>query len=122
MVQQQLVGSLFALALVSLGAAVLGLYARPREFFRGFWFMCGIWGVIDGAVAWSSFVQEPMPLDELRGILAINLALQAIYLPLGALMATRKPPLLRGFGWAILLQAVALGAIDAVFFLKCPTS
>jgi hypothetical protein len=119
MVQQQLVASLFALALVSLGAAVLGLYAGPRESFRGFWFMNGIWGVIDGAVAWSSFVQEPMPLDELRGILAINLGLQAVYLPLGIVMATRSKPALKGLGWGILVQAVALGVIDAIFFVKC---
>ena len=61
MVQQQLTASLFALALASLGAGVVGLYARPREAFRGFWFMGGVWGLIDGAVAWSAFVQEPMP-------------------------------------------------------------
>ncbi len=119
MVQQQLVASLFALALVSLGAAVVGLYAGPRESFRGFWFMTGIWGVIDGAVAWSSFVQEPMPLDELRGVLAINLGLQAVYLPLGLVMATRSKPALKGLGYGILVQAVALGVIDAIFFVKC---
>ena len=119
MVQQQLIASLFAVALVSLGAAVVGLYAGPRESYRGFWFMNGIWGVIDGAVAWSSFVQEPMPLDELRGILAINLGLQAIYVPLGLVMATRSKPALKGLGCGILVQAVALGVVDAIFFVKC---
>ena len=119
MISQQLVASLFALALVSLAAAVAGLYAGPRESFRGFWFMCGIWGVIDGVIAWTSFVQEPLPLDELRGVLGLNLALQAIYLPLGLVMATRSKPALKGLGWGILTQAVALGAIDAYFYVKC---
>lgn len=119
MIPQQLVASLFALALVSLGAAVAGLYANPRESYRGFWLMCSIWGVIDGVIAWTSFVQEPLPLDELRGVLAINLALQAIYLPLGLVMATRSKPALRGLGWGILVQAVALGVIDAYFYVKC---
>ena len=77
-IPQQLVASLFALALVSLGAAVVGLYAGPRESFRGFWFMCGIWGVIDGVIAWTSFVQEPLPLDELRGVRADLVAIQFI--------------------------------------------
>lgn len=119
MIQTQLAASLLALALASLGAAVVGLYVKPGEFWRGFWFMCGIWGVIDGAIAWSSLVQEPMPVPELRGVLGINLALQVIYLPLGVLMATRPRPLLRGFGLAILVQAIGLGAIDATFYLKC---
>ena len=118
-IPQQLVASLFALALVSLGAAVVGLYAGPRESFRGFWFMCGIWGVIDGVVAWTSFLQEPLPLNELRFVLAINLGLQAIYLPLGVIMATRSKPAFKGLGWGILVQAVALGAIDAYFYVKC---
>ncbi len=119
MIPQHLVASLFALALTSLGAAVAGLYAGPRESLRGFWFMCGIWGVIDGVIAWSSFVQEPLPLDELRGVLAINLGLQAIYLPLGLVMATRPKPALKGLGWGILVQAVALGVIDAYFYVRC---
>ena len=119
MIPQQLVASLFAIALVSLGAAVAGLYAGPRESYRGFWFMCGIWGVIDGVIAWTSFLQEPLPLDELRGVLAINLGLQAIYLPLGLILATRSKPALKGLGWGILVQAVALGVIDAYFYAKC---
>jgi len=118
-IPQQLVASLFALSLVSLGAAVAGLYAGPRESFRGFWFMCGIWGVIDGVIAWTSFVQEPLPTDELRFVLAINLGLQAIYLPLGVFMATRSKPALKGLGCGILVQAVALGAVDAYFYVKC---
>ncbi len=122
MIQQQLMAALFALSLASLGAAVVGLYARPRESARGFWFMCGVWGLIDGAIAWSSLVQEPMPVPELRGVLGLNLLLQLVYLPLGAVMATRPKPVLKGFGWGILVQAVGLGAVDATFYLRCGPS
>jgi hypothetical protein len=119
LIAQQLTASILALALVSLGAAVGGLYARPRESARAFWFMCGMWGVLDGAIVWPSLIQEPVPVSELRGLLGINLLLQLVYLPLGVVMATRPRPLLKGFGWGILVQAVALGAIDATFYLKC---
>ena len=60
-----------------------------------------------------------MPTDELRGVLALNLALQAIYLPVGLVLATRAKPVLRGFGWGVLSQAAALGAIDAFFYARC---
>ncbi len=122
MIHQQLSATLFALALVSLAAAVVGLYARPRESARAFWFMCGAWGFLDGVIVWSSFVQEPVPVAELKGLLGINLLLQLIYLPLGVLMATRSSSTAKGFGWGILVQAVALGAVDATFYLKCGSS
>jgi hypothetical protein len=121
-IHQQLSASLFALALVSLAAAVVGLYARPRESARAFWFMCGAWGFLDGVIIWSSFVQDPMPVAELKGVLGINLLLQLIYLPLGLLLATRSSPTAKGFGWGILVQAAALGAIDATFYVKCGVS
>lgn len=119
MIQSQLVAALFALALVSLVSALVGLYARPGDLWRGFWFMCGVWGFIDGVIAWSSLVQEPLPVGELRGVLGVNLLLQLVYLPIGVVMLTRRKPILKGFGWGILVQAVALAVIDATFYLRC---
>lgn len=117
MIQQQLVASLFALALVSLASAVVGLYARPRDFWRAFWFMGGLWGAIDGGIAWVSLVSEPMSAAELHRILGLNLTLQAVYLPIGVALATRRrAPNLSGFGASILVQALALAAIDTVFY------
>jgi hypothetical protein len=118
-IHQQLAAALFALAFVSLGAAVVGLYIQPREVVRGFWFMCGIWGFIDAVIAWFGFVQEPLPIAELKNILGINLGLQAIYLPVGVLMLTRAKPILKGFGWGILVSAIALAIVDTVFYLRC---
>jgi hypothetical protein len=119
LIQQQLVATLLAWSLLTLGAAVIGLYLLPRESYRGFWFMNGIWGVIDGMVGWLSFIQEPKPVDELQTILLINIGLQTIYLPLGVFMLTRPKPILKGFGWGILVQAAVLGVIDTLFYFKC---
>lgn len=119
MIHQHLAASLFALAFLSLGAAVVGLYCQPRESIRGFWFICGIWGFIDAVIAWMGFVQAPLPEPQLKTILGINLALQLVYLPCGLLMLTRSKPILKGFGWGILASAIGLAAIDLLFYFRC---
>jgi hypothetical protein len=47
---QQLIASIFAVALVSLAASTIALFTRPREAYRGFWLMLGLWGVLDGVI------------------------------------------------------------------------
>ena len=51
-------------------------------------------------------------------VLGINLLLQCIYLPTGIIMATRAKPLVKGFGYGILVSAITLGIIDAIFYLR----
>jgi uncharacterized membrane protein HdeD (DUF308 family) len=118
MIHQQLITSIFALALVSLGAATVALFLRPRDSARGFWLMIGLWGLLDGLIVWPSLLQEPMAPDKLRWVLGINLMLQLVYLPTGILLATRAKPLVKGFGWGVLVSAILLAAIDATFYLR----
>ncbi len=118
MIHQQLVASIFVVALVSLGAATVALFSRPRDSARGFWLMLGLWGLLDGLIVWPSLLQEPMPPDALRGVLGINLLLQLVYLPTGIYLTTRTKPLVKGFGWGVLASAVSLAVVDAVFYLR----
>jgi hypothetical protein len=59
-----------------------------------------------------------MALADLRVVLGINLLLQCVYLPTGIIMATRAKPLVKGFGFGILVSAISLGIIDAIFYLR----
>ncbi|WP_390852807.1 DUF6992 family protein [Aporhodopirellula rubra] len=118
MIHQQLIATIFALALVSLGSATVALFMRPRDSVRGFWLMVGLWGLLDGAIVWPALIQDPMAPDELRWVLGINLFLQLVYLPTGIVLATRAKPLVKGFGWGVLVSAVLLGVIDAVFYWR----
>ena len=115
---QQLIASIFAVALLSLAASTIALFTRPRESYRGFWLMLGLWGILDGVIVWPSLLQEPMTLADMRVVLGINLLLQCIYLPTGIIMATRAKPLVKGFGYGILVSAISLGIIDAIFYFR----
>ena len=118
MIHQQLTASILAVALLSLGASAIALFRKPGEAQRGFWLMIGLWGLLDGVIVWPSLLGDPMAADELRRILAINLVLQAVYLPTGAILATRPKPLVKGFGWGIIASAVPLAIIDGIFYLR----
>ena len=109
---------LLAWALINLGAAVVGLYARPREFWRGFWFMVGLWGLIDAGIAFSGLLDLSVTAAALAPILRINLGLDGVYLVVGGVLLTRPKPLLKGFGAAVVAQAVFLAAFDAVHLLQ----
>ena len=118
MIHQQLIAAIFALALVSLGGAVVALFLKPRDSARGFWLMVGLWGLLDGFIVWPALLQEPIAFDELRRLLGINLLLQLVYLPTGIVLATRAKAIVKGLGWGVLASALLLGAIDAVFYLR----
>jgi hypothetical protein len=115
---QQLVATIFVVALASLGGATIALFLRQRDSLRGFWLMVGLWGLLDGVIVWPSLIREPMGPDELRGVLGVNLLLQLVYLPTGIYLTTRTQPLVKGFGWGVLASAVPLALIDAVFYMR----
>jgi hypothetical protein len=109
-------------ALISLGTGLIGLYARPNDRWRGFWFMSGLWGLIDGGIAWFGLVTEPPTVPELAFLLKVNLGLDIAYLVTGAVLATRAAPVLKGFGTAILFQGVFLMTLDAAVWRWCVTA
>ncbi len=111
---------LIAWAFLSMGAAVAGLYFPAKsnpECWRGFWFMNGIWGLIDGVIGWANLITGPVEMEFLRKVLTINSGLDLAYITAGIILATRQKPLLKGFGWAILIQGFFLLVFD-LFFLN----
>ena len=109
---------LIAWAFLSLGAAVAGLYFTPKkdaEFWRAFWFMNGIWGLIDGIIGWANLITTPATMDFLQKVLSINTFLDFIYITAGLVLVALAKPVLKGFGFAVLLQGFFLLFFDAVF-------
>lgn len=114
----QLVAGLLLWSLVWLTAAAVGLFAGPREAWRGFWFMSALWAAIDAAIAWYGLVAPPSPADRLADILFANLGADVLYLAAGVVLVTRAKPLVRGFGRAVLVQGGFLLAFDAYFWSR----
>jgi len=113
---------LIAWAFLSLGAAVAGLYFPPKkdcECWRAFWFMNGIWGLIDGIIGWANLITNPATIGFLRNVLAINTGLDFVYILVGLILLTRAKPVLKGFGFAILLQGLFLLIFDVIFLFLC---
>ncbi|MFM7110405.1 MAG: DUF6992 family protein [Planctomycetota bacterium] len=110
---------LIAWALLGLMAAVAGLYWQPKadpDWWRGFWFMNAIWAFIDGAIGWSNLLAPAVTMEFLRNVLAINSGLDVAYIASGAFLAMRfTSPLVRGFGWAVILQGAFLLVFDLSF-------
>ena len=104
-------------SLLSMGTAVLGLFLQPREKWRAFWFMSGLWGLIDGAIAYSGMFGEPMPLSDVVRIVQINAGLDVLYLIVAAILLTRQSPLAKGFGLAIAIQGLFLLILDVTFWV-----
>ena len=118
-IQHQLVAGLLLWSLASLGTATIGLYARPREFWRSFWFMSGLWGLIDGGIAWFSLLGERRLPAELLPILRFNTGLDVLYLVVAGILLSRKKPLLRGFGLGVFMQGAFLLLFDGYFWWRC---
>ncbi|MFM7098860.1 MAG: DUF6992 family protein [Gemmataceae bacterium] len=113
---------LIAWAFLSLGAAVAGLYfptKKDLELWRAFWFMNGIWGLIDGIIGWANLLTTPATLDFLAKVLAINTFLDFIYITAGLVLVALKKPILKGFGFAVLLQGGFLLVFDSIFLYFC---
>lgn len=78
--------------------------------------MNAIWAFIDGAIGWANLLTGPVTLDFLRNVLAINSGLDVAYIGSGLFLSLWfASPLLRGFGWAVILQGAFLLAFDLSF-------
>jgi len=115
---QLLTVGLLGWALIGSATSVVGLYLQPREFWRGFWFMSGLWCFIDGAIGWFGLFGTPPTAAELANLLLINSGLDIGYLIVGTVLLTRSKPILKGFGFAILLQGAALLAFDLAMYSR----
>ncbi len=118
-IQDQLIALLLIWALASLGSATIGLYAQPRERWRAFWLMSGLWGLVDGLIAWFALIGDRQPPAALLPFLRFNTGLDVVYLAVALFLMTRQKPTLRGFGLAILIQGIFLLVLDGTFWWKC---
>lgn len=114
-----LIAGLFVWSLLSLGTATAGLYARPGETARAFWFMSGLWGLIDGLIAVYALLADRQTPAQLLPILRFNAGLDVLYIATGAGIAARKGPMTRGFGLAVVVQGVFLLMFDGHFWWRC---
>ena len=105
-----------------MGAAMVGLYLQPREFWRSFWFMTGMWGLVDGAIALYSMLGPTRTPAELAPILGFNAGLDVVYIVVALIMLTRKTVKTQGFGAAILAQGIFLLGLDLHFWWRCSAS
>jgi hypothetical protein len=119
--QQQLIVGLLLWSLASLGSSTIGLYARPGEFWRSFWFMSGIWGLIDGLIGWFALLGEPSTPDRLLPILKINAGLDVLYLVAAGVLLSRTRPTLKGFGLGVFVQGSFLLGFDGYYWWRCQT-
>ncbi len=118
-IQHSLVTGLLLWSYVSLGTATVGLYARPGEFWRSFWFMSGLWGLIDGLIAWVTLLGARHVPDQLLPILRFNTGLDLLYIVVAGFLLSRKKPLLRGFGLGVFVQGAFLLLFDGYFWWRC---
>lgn len=104
-------------SVVWVGASVVGLWvSRPRGFPNSFWFMTGLWCCVNIAIAAWSMPDPPESVDAFRRLLLINVGLGPLYLVCGVVLVTRRKPMPRSFGLAILVQGSALLAFDLVWW------
>jgi hypothetical protein len=61
----------------------------------------------------------PATLDFLAKVLAINTFLDFIYITAGLVLVALKKPILKGFGFAVLLQGGFLLVFDSIFLYFC---
>ena len=70
------------------------------------------WIAIDLAIVVWALVDPIVEVEEFRRVLAINGGLDVVYLVTGVVLVTRRDPLPKGFGAAILVQGAFLLVLD----------
>lgn len=100
-------------------AGLVGLYRGGDDWWRGFWLMTGLWGVVDGLIVWWSWTPTPPAVDALATILKANMLLNVGYIVAGVVLAGRPTAQLRGFGWAVIVQGCFLLLFDLYHYRLC---
>ena len=81
--------------------------------------MSGLWGLVDGGIAWFSLLGNWPDPATLAPILGINAGLDLLYIAAGVIMLTRRGGRLRGFGLAVFIQGLFLLCFDGYFRWRC---
>jgi hypothetical protein len=119
LIQDQLIAGLIRWSLLSLGTATIGLYIGPGEFWRSFWFMSGLWGLIDGGIGWFAMLRERQSPAALLPFVRLNAGLDVLYVVIAGFLLSRKKSMLRVFGLVVLVQKAFLLILESYFLWKC---
>lgn len=98
-------------------ASTIGMWVSVRRsFWSAFWFMTALWCAINAAIVVWSMLSPPSELEAFRTLLLINAGLGVGYVAAGLVLFTRRKPLLRGFGAAVLIQGGYLMLADLAWW------
>ncbi|WP_428388444.1 DUF6992 family protein [Mucisphaera sp.] len=110
-------GILMGWSLIWVGAATIALWrSEGSGRWRAFWFMSGLWAVVNLAIVLYALFNPPTDVQALRRILLINAGLDVGYLAAAVWLMTRASPMLRGFGLAVFVQGLFLLVFDLVWW------
>jgi len=118
LVGERIAQGLMLWALACLGGALLGLWRTQDGFWRPFWFMTGVWGLVNAAIAYGGWLGAELEPAGLRRLLWINAGLDTLYIAAGLGLWRRPEPRLRGFGLAIACQGIFLLGFDLFHALR----
>lgn len=104
-----------------MAGSIIALATSPRQFWRAFWLVCGLWCVVNCGIALGGLLSAPSALPALRRLLLVNAGLDVAYLAVGAFLMSRRAPGLRGAGLAVVTQALFLLIFDTVHALGLPS-
>mgnify|MGYP005836569745 FL=1 len=103
-----------------MAASIVALSVCRREGWRAFWLVSGIWCVVNSAIALAGLMGTPAALPALRRLLLINAGLDVAYVAVGAILASRPSPRLRGSGLAVVVQGLFLLIFDTLHAFGLP--
>lgn len=112
LVGERIAQQLMLWALLCMAGCILALWQSPQAFWRAFWFMTGLWALVNAAIAYGGWLgAEPDPAS-LRRLLWINAGLDTLYMGVGLGLSRRPGPMFKGFGLAIVVQGLFLLGFD----------
>jgi hypothetical protein len=98
--------------------AAIGLFRRnASDRMRGFWLTNALWVCVNTAIGVVALLDPPADAAEFVRLLWINAGLDVLYLLIGVILITRRPPIARGVGAAILVQGAFLLILDVAWAL-----
>ena len=81
--------------------------------------MSGLWGLIDGLIAWFALLGGRQTPSQLLTVLRFNAGLDVLYLVAAGVLLTRRRPPCVASGWACSCRGVLL-LFDGYFWWRWP--